>query len=66
MRRLIEPSHLDLCCLQKPIIISVAVKQLKQAAKDIFSVFTLIFGHLNPFMPDGLLYINSLDRFISI
>ena len=22
MRRLIEPSHLDLCCLQKPIIIA--------------------------------------------
>ena len=30
MRRLIEPSHLDLCCrLQKPIISPVAVKELK-------------------------------------
>ena len=29
MRRLIEPSHLDLCCLQKPIIMPVAVKKLK-------------------------------------
>ena len=31
MRRLIEPSHLDLCCLQKPIIIAVAVKELNLA-----------------------------------
>ena len=29
MRRLIEPSHLDLCCLQKLLLSPVAVKELK-------------------------------------
>ena len=28
MRRIIESSHLDLCCFQKPIIIAYAVKEL--------------------------------------
>ena len=30
MRRLIEPSHLDLCCLQKPIIITCASERVNQ------------------------------------
>ena len=29
MRRLIEPSHLDLCCLQKPIIIACGSERVK-------------------------------------
>ena len=31
MRRLIEPSHLDLCCLQKPIIIACDSERVKRA-----------------------------------
>ena len=30
MRRLIEPSHLDLRCLQKPIIIACGSERVKQ------------------------------------
>ena len=30
MRWLIEPSHLDLCCLQKPIIIACASERVNQ------------------------------------
>ena len=29
MRQLIEPSHLDLCCLQKPIIIACGSERVK-------------------------------------
>ena len=29
MKRLIEPSHLDLCCLQKPIIIACGSERVK-------------------------------------
>ena len=29
MRRLIEPSHLDLCCLQKPIVIACGSERVK-------------------------------------
>ena len=32
MRRLIEPSHLDLCCLQKPIIIACGSERVKSSA----------------------------------
>ena len=39
-----EPSHLDLCCLQKPVIIACGSERV------------------NPFMPSGLCYLNSLDR----
>ena len=28
MRRLTEPSHLDLCCLQKPIIIACGSEKI--------------------------------------
>ena len=30
MRRLIEPSHLDLCCLQKPIIIAYGSERVNR------------------------------------
>ena len=30
MRRLIEPSHLDLCCLQKPIIIAYGSERVNK------------------------------------
>ena len=33
MRRLIDPSHLDLRCLQKPGIIACGVKELKEYRK---------------------------------
>ena len=29
MRRLIEPSHMDLCCLQKPIIMACGSERVK-------------------------------------
>ena len=31
MRRLIEPSHLDLCCLQMPIIIACGSERVNNA-----------------------------------
>ena len=32
MRRLNEPSHLDLCCLQKPIIIACGNERVNNAS----------------------------------
>ena len=32
MRRFIEPSHLDLCCLQKPIIIACGSERVKDTS----------------------------------
>ena len=38
MRWLIEPSHLDLCCLQKPIIITCGSERVKHLEfKQIYS-----------------------------
>ena len=36
MRRLIEPSHLDLCCLQKTIIIACGSERVKCPIDDDF------------------------------
>ena len=38
MRRLIEPAHLNLCCLQKPIIITCGSERVKQTVKVLFSL----------------------------
>ena len=38
-----EPSHLDLCCLQKPIIMPVAVKELKCQANFIADDILIFF-----------------------
>ena len=46
MRRLIEPSHLDLCCLQKPIIIDCGSERVKHhfyIAKLGFTGVNIIF-----------------------
>ena len=42
MRRFIEPSHLDLCCLQKLIIIVCGSERVKQ------EYLMIILGHLYP------------------
>ena len=34
-----EPSHLDLCCLQKPIIIACGIVRVKAKIIDIFCYF---------------------------
>ena len=44
MRRLIEQSHLDLCCLQKLLLSPVAVKELKQS---VFKVGVIFIKELN-------------------
>ena len=38
MRRLIEPSHLDLCCLQKPIIIACGSERVNVKIKDSYCI----------------------------
>ena len=35
MRRLVEPSHLDLCCLQKPIVIACGSESVKYTELDV-------------------------------
>ena len=42
MWRLIEPSHLDLCCLQKPIIIACGSEIVKQTVKVLFSLWNTL------------------------
>ena len=49
MRWLNEPSHLDLCCLQKPIIITCGSETER----------------VNPFTSSGLFCHNSLDGSVS-
>ena len=38
MRRLTEPSHLDLCCLQKPFIIDCGSETVKQLVKFVYLI----------------------------
>ena len=40
MRRLIEASHLDLCCLQKPIIIACGSEKVKDCCDDLVEYST--------------------------
>ena len=42
MRRLIEPSHLDLCCLQKPTIIACGSERFKLYVITMFAVAFLV------------------------
>ena len=44
MRRLNEPSHLDLCCLQKPIIIDCGSERVKKFKFKM--VFISLFQHV--------------------
>ena len=38
MRRLNQPSHLDVCCLQKPLLSPVAVKELTHKPKTCMQI----------------------------
>ena len=49
-----EPSHLDLRCLQKPVIISCGSERVKHAAADPVKLFEMglprLFRHVCPFI----------------
>ena len=65
MRRLIEPSHLDLCCLQKPIIITVAVKELTDPSVFGLLLLNMIFVSINACFVQGVYLKGVIQRFDS-
>ena len=53
MRRLIEPSHLNLCCLQKPIIIACGSERVKVLYNRTFLNFPVFYSK------NGTAYLNK-------